>query len=214
MLLVFNEMSSSGSMPYGIVKFSGEDAVPDWVRALVSDPSERQDLDDDELKELKELIESGAARVVKGVRYARASSSVVKTIFKHKKGAGAKDSGSSTSSKAVAGGKAGGKAAGGKAAGGKAAGGGKGKPTAKDPNRVKKPPSAYLLFCGDVRTQVKNELMEEHGSEFKNEMIMKKTGEMWKALTEDMKEPYKARADKAKEEAKEAVMKGAKEEEE
>lgn len=200
MLLVFSEMSSSGSMPYGIVKFSGDDAVPDWVRTLSNDPSVRQDLDDDELKELAGLLEAGAARVVKGVRFARASGSVVKTIFKNKKGAGvARDSGSSTSSKAVAGGKA----AGGKAAGGK----GKGRQAAKDPNRVKKPPSAYLLFCGDVRTEVKNKLMEQYGSEFKHEMIMKKTGEMWKALTEEMKGPFTERAEKAKEEAKKQAEK-------
>ena len=52
----------------------------------------------------------------------------------------------------------------------------------KDPNAPKRGKSAYIFFSQEHREKVKEELMEEHGDEFKNPMVMSRLGAMWKDL--------------------------------
>ena len=52
----------------------------------------------------------------------------------------------------------------------------------KDPNAPKRGKSAYIFFSQEHREKVKEELMEEHGDDFKNPMVMSRLGAMWKEL--------------------------------
>jgi hypothetical protein len=71
----------------------------------------------------------------------------------------------------------------------------------KDPNAPKKPLTGYIRFSQEKRAKVKEENPELKGTE-----IMKKLGEMWKALSDKKKEkynsPYKAELEAWKEEMK------------
>ena len=52
----------------------------------------------------------------------------------------------------------------------------------KDPNAPKRGKSSYIFFGQEHREKVKEELMEEHGDDFKNPMVMSRLGELWKEL--------------------------------
>ena len=52
----------------------------------------------------------------------------------------------------------------------------------KDPNAPKRGKSAYIFFGQQHREKVKEELMEEHGDDFKNPMVMSRLGELWNEL--------------------------------
>jgi hypothetical protein len=52
----------------------------------------------------------------------------------------------------------------------------------KDPNAPKRGKSAYIFFSQEHREKVKEELMEEHGDDFKNPMVMSRLGALWKEL--------------------------------
>ena len=57
----------------------------------------------------------------------------------------------------------------------------------KDPNAPKRGKSAYIFFSQEHREKVKEELVEEHGDEFKNSMVMSRLGALWKELQESTK---------------------------
>lgn len=59
----------------------------------------------------------------------------------------------------------------------------------KDPNAPKRPISAYFAFAADKREQIKKE-----NPGFKVTDISKRTGELWKDLTEAEKKPCKYRS--------------------
>merc|ERR1712146_74335 len=67
----------------------------------------------------------------------------------------------------------------------------------KDKNAPKKPLSAYFMFLADNRESMKAEFPELKITE-----LGKKVGELWKALSEEEKEVYKAKSRKAEEEFK------------
>ncbi|XP_058736629.1 HMG1/2-like protein isoform X2 [Vicia villosa] len=70
------------------------------------------------------------------------------------------------------------------------------KKAAKDPNRPKRPPSAFFVFMSDFREQYK----KDHPTNKSVAAVGKACGEEWKSLTEEEKAPYVARALKKKEE--------------
>ncbi|CAK8561929.1 unnamed protein product [Lathyrus sativus] len=70
------------------------------------------------------------------------------------------------------------------------------KKAAKDPNKPKRPPSAFFVFMGDFREQYK----KDHPNNKSVAAVGKACGEEWKSLTEEEKAPYVARALKKKEE--------------
>lgn len=74
----------------------------------------------------------------------------------------------------------------------------------KDPNAPKKPQSAYLIFCNDNRSKVK-----EENPDIKATDVMKRLSEMWKDVKEDKKKSqiYIKKAEKAKEEYLKAMEK-------
>merc|ERR1712139_566514 len=69
-----------------------------------------------------------------------------------------------------------------------------------DPNRPKKAPSAYFLFMSDVREQVTRESEDKSVT-----AIGKKLGELWRALSDEEKEKYKAKQEELKAEAAKAL---------
>lgn len=73
----------------------------------------------------------------------------------------------------------------------------------KDKNAPKKPQTAFFLYSGHVREEVKQSLPEENRR--KVVLITKKIGAMWKALEESEKTSWKAKADKLKEKYKETL---------
>ncbi|KAL3514874.1 hypothetical protein ACH5RR_027591 [Cinchona calisaya] len=67
---------------------------------------------------------------------------------------------------------------------------------AKDPNKPKRPPTAFLIFMEGFRKQFK-----EKNPESKSVAAVSKAGGgEWKSLTEEEKASYKATADKRKQE--------------
>jgi hypothetical protein len=66
---------------------------------------------------------------------------------------------------------------------------------AKDPNAPKRPLSPNLLFNADQRPSVKKRL----GKDAKNTEVMKVLAEEWEKLSDKKKQPYKAKAAKARE---------------
>lgn len=64
----------------------------------------------------------------------------------------------------------------------------------KDPNAPKRPPSAFFLFCADLRPKIK---VENPGLSIGN--TAKKLGEMWNSLTAEEKQPYERNGAKLKE---------------
>merc|ERR1712098_382851 len=64
----------------------------------------------------------------------------------------------------------------------------------KDPNRPKQPPSSYFMFANEVRAQLIPELGKSNLG-----AIGKKTGEMWRELSEEKKQKYITESQKQRE---------------
>ncbi|KAL1561490.1 HMG1/2-like protein [Salvia divinorum] len=71
----------------------------------------------------------------------------------------------------------------------------KDKKAAKDPNKPKRPPSAFFVFMEDFRKQYK----EKHPTNKSVAAVGKAGGDKWKSLSEGEKAPYVAEAEKRKE---------------
>ncbi|XP_074263817.1 high mobility group B protein 3-like [Silene latifolia] len=69
----------------------------------------------------------------------------------------------------------------------------KGKP-AKDPNKPKRPPSAFFVFMEDFRVQYK----QKHPNNKSVAAVGKAGGEKWKSLSDAEKAPYVQKAEKRK----------------
>uniref|UniRef100_A0A5B6ZVD4 Putative HMG1/2-like protein isoform X2 n=2 Tax=Davidia involucrata TaxID=16924 RepID=A0A5B6ZVD4_DAVIN len=69
----------------------------------------------------------------------------------------------------------------------------KGKP-AKDPNKPKRPASAFFVFMEEFRKQYK----EKHPNNKSVSVVGKAGGDKWKSLSEAEKAPYVAKAEKRK----------------
>jgi hypothetical protein len=69
----------------------------------------------------------------------------------------------------------------------------KGKP-AKDPNKPKRPASAFFVFMEEFRKQYK----EKHPNNKSVAAVGKAGGDKWKSMSEAEKAPYIAKADKRK----------------
>ncbi|KAL1219737.1 High mobility group B protein 3 [Cardamine amara subsp. amara] len=69
-----------------------------------------------------------------------------------------------------------------------------GKAAAKDPNKPKRPSSAFFVFMEDFRQTFK----EEHPKNKSVAAVGKAGGEKWKSLSVSEKAPYVAKADKRK----------------
>lgn len=67
------------------------------------------------------------------------------------------------------------------------------KPT-KDPNKPKRPASAFFVFMEDFRKQYK----EKHPNNKSVSVVGKAGGDKWKSLSEAEKAPYVAKAEKRK----------------
>ncbi|KAG8377245.1 hypothetical protein BUALT_Bualt08G0008200 [Buddleja alternifolia] len=70
------------------------------------------------------------------------------------------------------------------------------KQAAKDPNKPKRPPSAFFVFMEDFRKQYK----EKHPNNKSVAVVGKAGGDKWKSLSDEEKAPYVAKAEKRKEE--------------
>ncbi|EYU36574.1 hypothetical protein ABFS82_14G281000 [Erythranthe guttata] len=70
------------------------------------------------------------------------------------------------------------------------------KQAAKDPNKPKRPPSAFFVFMEDFRRQYK----EKHPTNKSVAVVGKAGGDKWKSLSDEEKAPYQAAAEKRKEE--------------
>ncbi|GAA0165348.1 hypothetical protein Leryth_013008 [Lithospermum erythrorhizon] len=64
----------------------------------------------------------------------------------------------------------------------------------KDPNKPKRPPSAFFVFMEDFRQEYK----DKHPNNKSVSVVCKAGGEKWKSLTDDEKAPFIAKADKRK----------------
>ncbi|KDO71479.1 hypothetical protein CISIN_1g031973mg [Citrus sinensis] len=65
---------------------------------------------------------------------------------------------------------------------------------AKDPNKPKRPPSAFFVFMEEFRKQFK----EAHPNNKSVATVGKAAGEKWKSMSEDEKAPFVERAEKRK----------------
>ncbi|KAK4434114.1 HMG1/2-like protein [Sesamum alatum] len=70
------------------------------------------------------------------------------------------------------------------------------KKAAKDPNKPKRPPSAFFVFMEDFRKQYK----EKHPNNKSVAAVGKAGGDKWKSLSDEEKAPFVAKAEKRKEE--------------
>ncbi|KAJ1403852.1 High mobility group box domain [Sesbania bispinosa] len=70
------------------------------------------------------------------------------------------------------------------------------KKAAKDPNKPKRPPSAFFVFMSEFREQFK----KENPSNKSVAVVGKAGGNRWKAMSDADKAPYIAKAEKKKEE--------------
>ncbi|KAL5732868.1 hypothetical protein ACOSQ2_032560 [Xanthoceras sorbifolium] len=68
------------------------------------------------------------------------------------------------------------------------------KPAKKDPNKPKRPPSAFFVFLEEFRKVYK----QEHPNIKAVSAVGKAGGEKWKSLTDSEKAPYEAKAAKRK----------------
>uniref|UniRef100_A0A7C9D4L1 HMG box domain-containing protein n=1 Tax=Opuntia streptacantha TaxID=393608 RepID=A0A7C9D4L1_OPUST len=64
----------------------------------------------------------------------------------------------------------------------------------KDPNKPKRPPSAFFVFMEEFRTQFK----EKHPNNKSVAAVGKAAGEKWKSLSDAEKAPYIEKAEKRK----------------
>ncbi|XP_057448928.1 HMG1/2-like protein [Lotus japonicus] len=70
------------------------------------------------------------------------------------------------------------------------------KKAAKDPNKPKRPSSAFFVYMSEFRTQFK----KDNPNNKSVAAVGKAAGSKWKSMTDAEKAPYVARAEKAKEE--------------
>ncbi|XP_047336158.1 HMG1/2-like protein [Impatiens glandulifera] len=70
----------------------------------------------------------------------------------------------------------------------------KGAAAAKDPNKPKRPPSAFFVFMEDFRKSYK----EKHPNNKSVAAVGKAAGDKWKSLTDAEKAPYISKAEKRK----------------
>ncbi|EYU43543.1 hypothetical protein ABFS82_03G007100 [Erythranthe guttata] len=70
------------------------------------------------------------------------------------------------------------------------------KQSAKDPNKPKRPASAFFVFMEDFRKQYK----EKHPTNKSVAAVCKAGGDKWKSMDEEEKAPYIATAEKRKKE--------------
>ncbi|KAJ7944053.1 High mobility group protein 2 [Quillaja saponaria] len=66
----------------------------------------------------------------------------------------------------------------------------------KDPNKPKRPPSAFFVFMAEFREQFK----KDHPNNKAVSVVGKAAGSKWKSLSAADKAPYQAKADKMKKE--------------
>ena len=71
----------------------------------------------------------------------------------------------------------------------------------KDPNKPKRPKSAFLLFCDDERPKLieKEKKDLKKGEKFNLGVVQKKLGERWKKLSSKDKNKYEGEHEKIKE---------------
>ena len=161
--------------PLGALKMDSDHA-PAWAEKTRFDPNDF-DMDETALEALKQMMAEGDATLAnKSVRYVNVETKMAESsgVF-----------GSKTSTKRS---KKAGKV--GKTIGKKK----------KKEQEVKKPraKTGYQLFQEDKRAEVKERLIkeaEEGGEPFKHQLIMKETGKLWKALSDNERGAYQARAD-------------------
>jgi|TARA_Y100000589_G_scaffold323267_1_gene357524 hypothetical protein len=72
----------------------------------------------------------------------------------------------------------------------------------KDPNKPKRPKSAFLIFCDDERSKLieKEKSKLKKGEKFSLGVVQKKLGELWKKLPDSKKKKYEEQTEKEKEE--------------
>ncbi|EOA37190.1 hypothetical protein CARUB_v10010586mg [Capsella rubella] len=75
-----------------------------------------------------------------------------------------------------------------------AKGAGRGKAAAKDPNKPKRPASAFFVFMEDFRESFK----KENPNNKSVATVGKAAGDKWKSLSDSEKAPYVAKAEKRK----------------
>ncbi|KAJ4837937.1 hypothetical protein Tsubulata_022532 [Turnera subulata] len=68
------------------------------------------------------------------------------------------------------------------------------KKAAKDPNKPKRPPSAFFVFMEEFRQEFK----EKHPNNKSVAAVGKAAGDKWKSMTDAEKAPYQAKAEKRK----------------
>lgn len=71
----------------------------------------------------------------------------------------------------------------------------------KDPNKPKRPKSAFLLFCDDERSKLieKEKKNLKKGEKFNLGVVQKKLGELWNKLADKKKSEYVEKTEKEKE---------------
>lgn len=71
----------------------------------------------------------------------------------------------------------------------------------KDPNKPKRPKSAFLMFCDDERAKLieKEKKGLKNGEKFSLGVVQKKLGELWKKLSDAKKKKYEEETEKEKE---------------
>tara|TARA_B100001094_G_scaffold253019_1_gene251259 strand:+ start:310 stop:741 length:432 start_codon:yes stop_codon:yes gene_type:complete len=71
----------------------------------------------------------------------------------------------------------------------------------KDPNKPKRPKSAFLLFCDDERAKLieKEKKGLKGDAKFSLGVVQKKLGELWKKLPDSKKKKYEEETEKEKE---------------
>ncbi|CAK9178311.1 unnamed protein product [Ilex paraguariensis] len=79
---------------------------------------------------------------------------------------------------------------------------GKTKKQAKDPNKPKRPPSAFFVFMEEFRKQFK----EKHPNNKSVAAVGKAAGGKWKSLSDAEKAPYEAKAEKRKKEYEKSMQ--------
>ena len=71
----------------------------------------------------------------------------------------------------------------------------------KDPNKPKRPKSAFLIFCDEERAKlIEKEKKNLKGGKFSLGVVQKKLGEMWKKLPEAKRKKFEEQTEKEKEE--------------
>ena len=71
----------------------------------------------------------------------------------------------------------------------------------KDPNKPKRPKSAFLLFCDNERKKIIDKVKKDlkKGDKFNLGIVQKKLGDMWNKLSPDKKKQFEEETEKNKE---------------